>query len=285
MRCGAARHEAGTAAPERHREPNRNDRQENHHDHRRAARDPSRHDRPRQADGVRVPRRRRGRRRPERGPGRDGRPARLLPGAGRARADHRHRAGPADVDRRQVRPRVAERPGCGLVPLLRPVRPGRTRSARSTRSRSPTRPARPSCRACSRSPTAPSGTRRGSSSWPGAATGSAGTTTTPTCTRAANGSSGPATSPTWSTPGCPPWTAWWTSCSRGGRVADIGCGFGASTVLMASAFPASRFVGSDYHEASIETARERAAEAGVGETSAVRGGARRPGSPGAASTW
>ncbi len=53
---------------------------------------------------------------------------------------------------------------------------------------------------------------------------------------------------------------------RGGRVADIGCGFGASTVLMASAFPASRFVGSDYHEASIETARERAAEAGVGET-------------------
>ena len=50
---------------------------------------------------------------------------------------------------------------------------------------------------------------------------------------------------------------------RGGRVADIGCGFGASTVLMASAFPASRFVGSDYHEASIQTARERAAEAGV----------------------
>ena len=50
---------------------------------------------------------------------------------------------------------------------------------------------------------------------------------------------------------------------RGGRVADIACGFGASTVLMASAFPASEFVGSDYHRASIETARQRAAAAGV----------------------
>jgi SAM-dependent methyltransferase len=53
--------------------------------------------------------------------------------------------------------------------------------------------------------------------------------------------------------------------SRGARVADIGCGFGASTVLMASAFPASTFRGSDYHEASIATARRRAAEAGVGD--------------------
>ena len=52
---------------------------------------------------------------------------------------------------------------------------------------------------------------------------------------------------------------------RGGRVADIGCGFGASTVLMASAFPASEFVGSDYHRTSIETARQRAAAAGVAD--------------------
>ncbi|MEO7981890.1 MAG: class I SAM-dependent methyltransferase [Sporichthyaceae bacterium] len=51
----------------------------------------------------------------------------------------------------------------------------------------------------------------------------------------------------------------------GGRVADLGCGHGASTVLMAQAFPASTFVGSDYHEGSIEAARKRAAEAGVGE--------------------
>jgi 2-polyprenyl-3-methyl-5-hydroxy-6-metoxy-1,4-benzoquinol methylase len=49
------------------------------------------------------------------------------------------------------------------------------------------------------------------------------------------------------------------------RVADIGCGHGSSTIMMAQAFPASRFVGSDAHPASIETARKRAAEAGVTE--------------------
>jgi ubiquinone/menaquinone biosynthesis C-methylase UbiE len=49
----------------------------------------------------------------------------------------------------------------------------------------------------------------------------------------------------------------------GGRVADIGCGHGASTVLMAEAFPSSRFVGSDYHDGSIAEAGKRAAEAGV----------------------
>lgn len=52
---------------------------------------------------------------------------------------------------------------------------------------------------------------------------------------------------------------------RGASVADIGCGHGASTILMAQAFPRSRFVGSDYHPQSIETARKRAAEAGVGD--------------------
>jgi SAM-dependent methyltransferase len=52
---------------------------------------------------------------------------------------------------------------------------------------------------------------------------------------------------------------------RGARVADIGCGHGASTILMAEAFPRSEFVGSDYHQESIETARLRAAEAGLGE--------------------
>jgi SAM-dependent methyltransferase len=50
---------------------------------------------------------------------------------------------------------------------------------------------------------------------------------------------------------------------RGGYVADIGCGHGASTILMASAFPMSRFVGYDYHGPSIEMARKRAAEAGL----------------------
>jgi len=52
---------------------------------------------------------------------------------------------------------------------------------------------------------------------------------------------------------------------RGAKVADVGCGHGASTILMAQAFPRSNFTGSDYHEGSIETARQRAAEAGVSD--------------------
>jgi ubiquinone/menaquinone biosynthesis C-methylase UbiE len=52
---------------------------------------------------------------------------------------------------------------------------------------------------------------------------------------------------------------------QGARVADVGCGHGASTLLMAEAFPRSSFVGSDYHSGSIEAARERAEDAEVGE--------------------
>jgi SAM-dependent methyltransferase len=49
----------------------------------------------------------------------------------------------------------------------------------------------------------------------------------------------------------------------GALVADIGCGHGASTIIMAQAFPRSEFVGFDYHEGSIETARQAASEAGL----------------------
>ncbi len=52
---------------------------------------------------------------------------------------------------------------------------------------------------------------------------------------------------------------------RGALVADVGCGHGASTILMAQHFPNSVFVGSDYHPGSIETARRRAQEAGVAD--------------------
>jgi 2-polyprenyl-3-methyl-5-hydroxy-6-metoxy-1,4-benzoquinol methylase len=50
---------------------------------------------------------------------------------------------------------------------------------------------------------------------------------------------------------------------RGADVADVGCGHGASTVLMAKAFPRSRFVGFDYHAPSIESARKAAEQVGV----------------------
>ena len=52
---------------------------------------------------------------------------------------------------------------------------------------------------------------------------------------------------------------------RGAKVADIGCGHGVSTRLMAEAFPNSRFYGFDYHEGSIEAARQATKDAGLGE--------------------
>ncbi len=50
---------------------------------------------------------------------------------------------------------------------------------------------------------------------------------------------------------------------RGATVADVGCGHGSSTIVMARAFPNSQFVGFDYHAPSIESAREAAAGMGV----------------------
>ena len=53
--------------------------------------------------------------------------------------------------------------------------------------------------------------------------------------------------------------------TKGGVVADVGCGHGASTILMALAFPKSRFFGFDYHAPSIARAKQQAKDAGVGK--------------------
>jgi cyclopropane fatty-acyl-phospholipid synthase-like methyltransferase len=49
----------------------------------------------------------------------------------------------------------------------------------------------------------------------------------------------------------------------GAKVADIGCGLGSSSILMAQSFPNSTVYGFDFHEPSIETARQNAREAGL----------------------
>ena len=84
-----------------------------------------------------------------------------------------------------------------------------------------------------------------------------------------------ATTPTWSRSGCRRSTASSRSSSAARCVADVGCGHGASTILMAQAFPNSTFVGSDYHDGSIETARRaRAARPGVADRVTLPGRAR-----------
>src|SRR5262249_43676151 len=52
---------------------------------------------------------------------------------------------------------------------------------------------------------------------------------------------------------------------KGARVADVGCGHGASTIMMAKAFPKSKFIGFDYHGRSIEHAQTAATKAGVSD--------------------
>jgi SAM-dependent methyltransferase len=56
-----------------------------------------------------------------------------------------------------------------------------------------------------------------------------------------------------------------TKLERGARVADIGCGHGASSVILAKAFPKSTFIGFDYHAPSVDAARQRAEAAGVAD--------------------
>jgi SAM-dependent methyltransferase len=89
---------------------------------------------------------------------------------------------------------------------------------------------------------------------------SAGTSTTRTCSSGPSASSGPATSPTSPRPGSRR-----EKLEAGALVADLGCGHGASTIILAKAFPKSTFRGFDYHEASIEWARRTAEREGVAD--------------------
>ena len=84
------------------------------------------------------------------------------------------------------------------------------------------------------------------------------------CSQALSASSVLDIAPTSWPRGCPRSTEWWISWSKA-KVADVGCGHGASTIVMAQAYPRSHFVGLDFHGASIETAKQRAVDAGVTE--------------------
>ena len=75
------------------------------------------------------------------------------------------------------------------------------------------------------------------------------------CSTASRSSSAQATRRTSRRLGCQPSTEWSTSSRRGAKVADVGCGHGASSIVMAKAYPNSRFVGIDFHAPSVETAR------------------------------
>ena len=111
----------------------------------------------------------------------------------------------------------------------------------------------------------------------------AGTSTATACSAAPSGSSGPATTPTSCRRGCPRSTAWSTSCSAAPRVADVGCGHGASTIVMARAFPNSQFVGFDYHAPSVRGRHASGARRRRRATCASR--SRTPRTSPAASTW
>ena len=129
------------------------------------------------------------------------------------------------------------------------------------------RPGRPALRCRGRScwRWARCGPSRGSPrrSAPGRA--SAGTSTTRTCSPAASCSSGPGYLANLAASWIPALDGVEARLAAGARVADVGCGLGASTVLLAQAYPQARIAGSDYHDRSIELARKRAADAGVAD--------------------
>ena len=171
------------------------------------------------------------------------------------------RAGRAHRDRRAVRPGVAQRAGRRRRSSTYDPATGTLHAAARARGRADRRvqpgvPARllPD-RARHRRATPPASSRRRA-----AATASAGTSTTPTCTSGCERFFRPGYLANLVDAWLPALDGVVDKLERGATVADIGCGHGASTVLMARRSRRSTFVGSDYHAASIETARERAAD-------------------------
>ena len=219
---------------------------------------------------------------------RDGRPARLLPGARRRRPDAPRPSWPSAPAPASTTPGSGSTPRPPAATSATTRRPAATRCRPSTPSRSPTRPARRSCPGFFQIALRHGPRRRPASS------------TRPRARRRARLARPqrrrarrlravlPARLPraTWSPSGCPRSTASSTSSTRGARVADIGCGHGASTILMAQAFPALEVRRLRLPRASRSTtARERAAEAGVADRVDVRGRRRATASPAPATTW
>jgi len=101
----------------------------------------------------------------------------------------------------------------------------------------------------------------------GPARASAGMSARSACSVAPRASSAPPTSISWCRSGCRRSMMWSGKLERGAKVADIGCGHGISTILMAKAFPDSRFFGFDAHPGSIDTARGSAMREGLRERS------------------
>ena len=167
--------------------------------------------------------------------------------------------------RRALRARVAQQPGRGRLPGVRRREQPRTSCRPSTPPCSPTRTAR----RCSRPPSTSRprcGTARsGRSRRSGPARACPGARTTSACSAASARSTATPTRGTLVPQWLPALDGVVERLEAGAKVADVGCGHGHSTVLMAQAFPNSRFHGYDTHAESIAAARTHAAEAGVAD--------------------